>query len=57
MHIKIKYIMPTIRGLGDVVAIVAKPIAKVSDAVTGSNLKDCGECKQRQKKLNELFPL
>ena len=49
--------MPTIRGLGDVVAIVAKPIAKVSDAVTGSNLKDCGECKQRQKKLNELFPL
>ena len=44
------------RGVGDVVAVVAQPIAAAFDAVAGTNLKTCGGCKQRQERLNELVP-
>jgi hypothetical protein len=44
------------RGAGDMVAAVAKPIARAVDAVLGTDLVNCGGCKQRQEKLNELMP-
>lgn len=37
-------------GLGDVVAIAAKPIAKII------HLTNCGGCSERQAKLNALVP-
>ena len=45
------------RGLGDTVAKITKAtgIKKVTDAVFGALNKDCG-CKERQSKLNKLFP-
>jgi hypothetical protein len=44
------------RGLGDLVAIVAQPIAGAIDAVAGTNLKGCKGCKSRQEALNRLIP-
>lgn len=46
-----------IEGLGDVVEKVAQPIAKVIDAVAGTNIKKCGGCNKRKKYLNKKFPL
>lgn len=45
------------RGLGDTVAKITKAtgIKKVTDVVFGALNKDCG-CKERQSKLNKLFP-
>ncbi len=43
-----------IRGPGDVVHIVLNPIAKVIDAVAGTNLGGCGGCFDRQQALNKL---
>tara|TARA_B100000519_G_C14253138_1_gene443543 strand:+ start:2999 stop:3682 length:684 start_codon:yes stop_codon:yes gene_type:complete len=45
------------RGLGDTVAKITKAtgIKKVVDSVFGAMNKDCG-CKERQSKLNKLFP-
>ncbi len=40
-----------ITGLGDVVAIVAQPLAKAADAILGTNLRNCGRRRARQKKL------
>ena len=48
---------PPVRGLGDVVAKVAQPVAKAIDAVAGTNLQNCGGCKARQEKLNQIAPL
>lgn len=44
------------RGLGDAVALVAEPIARLSDAVLGTKLVGCGGCAQRRAKLNALVP-
>jgi hypothetical protein len=46
------------KGVGDTVAEVARRLAidKVADAIAKlAGKEDCG-CKQRQDKLNELFP-
>jgi hypothetical protein len=43
-------------GLGDVVAMVAKPIARAVDNVTGSKMEGCQPCSVRQQKLNDLVP-
>lgn len=43
-------------GLGDAVAMVAQPIAKVIDRVAGTHIVGCGGCKQRQAFLNQLVP-
>jgi len=51
---KIRHIMPfrgKPGGLGDVIAMVAKPVAKVL------GIKDCGGCDKRQAQLNKKFPL
>jgi lauroyl/myristoyl acyltransferase len=45
------------RGLGDMVAAVAQPIAKAIDAVAKTNLQNCGGCKARREKLNQIAPL
>ncbi len=45
------------RGLGDIVASVAQPIAKTVDAVFGTKVQHCGSCKERQAELNEKFPI
>jgi hypothetical protein len=46
-----------LRGLGDVVAMVAQPIARAIDSVAGTNIKECGGCAKRREKLNLLLPL
>jgi hypothetical protein len=51
-----KYDTNRIRGLGDLVAKVAQPIAHVIDQVTGTHIAGCRGCKQRQNKLNQLLP-
>ena len=45
-----------LRGLGDAVAIVAQPIARVLDRVAGTNLQNCSGCKDRQDRLNQAVP-
>lgn len=44
------------RGLGDLVAKVAQPIAHGLDVIIGTNIANCGGCGKRQQKLNELVP-
>lgn len=48
--------LPRPRGLGDAVALVADPIARLSDAVLGTKLVGCGGCAQRRAALNALLP-
>lgn len=45
-----------IKGLGDLVATVAKPVAAAIDAVAGTSLKTCGACQKRQERLNKAVP-
>ncbi len=45
-----------LRGAGDAVALVAKPVARALDRVLGTRLAKCGECKSRQEWLNEMMP-
>jgi hypothetical protein len=47
-----------LRGLGDAVALVAQPIARMIDAATGhrTNVASCGGCKARQAALNKALP-
>jgi len=45
------------RGLGDLVALVAKPIAGAIDSVAGTNLRKCGSCASRRAALNKAVPL
>lgn len=44
------------RGLGDLVAIVAEPIARFSDAHLGTHLVGCQPCTQRRADLNTAVP-
>lgn len=44
------------RGLGDVVAAVAQPVAKALDAALGTDMQNCGGCGGRQEWLNEAVP-
>jgi len=47
---------PPPRGLGDVVAIFAEPIARASDALLGTHLVGCNSCAERRAALNKLLP-
>jgi hypothetical protein len=42
------------RGLGDMVAAIAHPIAVAIDAIAGTHLKTCSACKKRQQTLNQM---
>lgn len=44
------------RGLGDLVARIAEPIAGAIDAVAGTQIKGCGGCARRREKLNSAVP-
>jgi hypothetical protein len=44
------------KGLGDVVASVAQPIAGAIDKALGTNIKGCGACAKRREALNNRFP-
>lgn len=44
------------RGIGDVVAAVAQPVAKVLDAALGTDIQNCSACGQRQERLNKAMP-
>jgi hypothetical protein len=37
------------KGLGD-------SVKKALDLLSGGHIKQCGGCKKRQQKLNEMFP-
>lgn len=45
---------PRPRGLGDVVAGVAQPIARAIDAVAGTDIEHCGGCQRRRELLNRI---
>jgi hypothetical protein len=45
-----------LRGLGDAAALIAKPVAKVIDAVAGTDLQNCPPCGQRQEDWNKAMP-
>lgn len=47
-----------IRGLGDVVAVVANPIAAAIDKLSKgkTKLKGCSACAKRKEMLNQLLP-
>lgn len=44
------------RGLGDLVATLAEPIARFSDAHLGTHLVGCQSCAERRAALNRLLP-
>lgn len=44
------------RGLGDVVHLIAKPIAVASDHLLGTDLQNCQSCEDRRKTLNQWVP-
>ena len=46
-----------LRGLGDVVALGAKPMARAVDRVFGTDLAHCGACQERQRRWNAAVPL
>lgn len=50
------HLPPPPHGLGDAVALVAEPIARLSDAVLGTKLVGCGGCAQRRAALNAIVP-
>ena len=41
-------------GLGDVVHLVAAPVAKAIDKVAGTNLQNCSGCNRRRETLNKI---
>lgn len=47
---------PRFKGAGDVVAFIAQPIARGLDMIFGTDLENCGGCKERREALNEALP-
>lgn len=47
---------PATTGLGDLVAMVAQPIARAIDGVAGTHVAQCGACAQRHAALNSAIP-
>jgi hypothetical protein len=44
----------TIKGLGDIVELIAEPIADLMDKHLNTKIKGCNSCKERKEFLNEL---
>lgn len=44
------------RGLGDVVAAVANPVARTIDRIAGTDLQNCKGCDKRREDWNQRFP-
>ena len=47
---------PRLRGLGDAVALAARPVARTIDVLFKTHLENCGGCLDRKEKLNALVP-
>lgn len=45
-----------LRGAGDLVALVAQPIAKAIDAVAKTNVSGCNACQKRREAMNNALP-
>lgn len=45
-----------LRGLGDVVALIAQPIASGIDSIARTHLATCAGCKERRETLNRMIP-
>jgi len=45
-----------IKGAGDLVALVAQPVAKVIDAVAKTNVSGCIACQKRREAMNNALP-
>jgi hypothetical protein len=45
-----------LRGAGDLVALVAEPVAKAIDAIAKTHLSGCTGCQSRRQALNEKIP-
>lgn len=45
-----------IQGLGDVVHLIAQPIARAIDAAAKTSLSTCGGCAKRRAEWNQAFP-
>jgi hypothetical protein len=45
-----------LRGLGDIVAAVAEPLAAASDKILKTKIKGCSGCAKRREMLNHLIP-
>lgn len=54
--LKEKYNPPKLIGLGDVVAMVAQPVARAIDRVAGTNIEHCSGCAKRRAALNAAVP-
>jgi hypothetical protein len=48
---------PDVKGAGDLLARIVKPIARKIDRIFGTRFEDCGGCEERRKWLNEKLPL
>lgn len=44
-----------LRGVGDVVHLLAKPIALASDHLLGTDLQNCQSCANRREDWNEKY--
>jgi hypothetical protein len=42
------------RQYGDAFAVVAQPLARSMDAVLGTKITNCGDCKKRRNAMNEV---
>lgn len=45
-----------LRGLGDVVEVLAKPIARGIDKLAGTDIENCEGCAERRERLNRAVP-
>lgn len=45
-----------LRGLGDLIEAVAKPIARAIDAIAGTDIEHCEGCESRRQAANRLVP-
>ena len=43
-----------VAGLGDLVAVVAQPIARAIDRVAGTDIEHCAGCARRRAALNRV---
>ena len=46
-----------IEGMGDVVALAAKPAARLIDHLFGTDLVNCPSCEERRQDWNAAIPL
>jgi hypothetical protein len=44
------------RGIGDVVATVARPVARALDAIAGTQWTGCAACQKRRAAMNRFLP-